>query len=245
LTPTCLRWVRSGIYNILAQYVVKRSRLRKKTMTLRLREDGTVIIAVPQEARASDIERFFQEKREWVSRKLKDREECGNRATGLDLLHRGKAPYLGFLYPLETGPSCKGGEQVIFTGRSVVLTTGQMPAQDRVRELMVRWYRARAKEEFAWRIDKYSAQFNLRPKGMRVTSGRYRLGSCSSDNCISLSWRLILAPDAITDYVILHELAHIREKNHSLRFWKYLETLLPDCKTRRRWLKENSHLFAL
>ncbi len=229
----------------MAQYVVKRSRLRKKTMTLRLREDGTVLISVPHEARASDIESFFIDKKDWIARKLEERERQGSRVTCLDLLCQGKAPYLGFLYPLETLPSNKGTEEVTFTGRSLVLTAGQMPAPRELREIMVRWYKARAKAEFAWRVSKYAAQYNLRPKAVKVTSGQYRLGSCSADNCVSLSWRLILAPDAVTDYVILHELAHIREKNHSATFWNYLETLLPDCRNRRRWLKENRQLFVL
>ena len=75
------------------------------------------------------------------------------------------------------------------------------------------------------------------PTGIKITGAKTRWGSCSSKNSINFSWRLVMADDEIIDYVIVHELAHIKELNHSPRFWAVVEGTLPDYKSRRSRLK--------
>ncbi|MEM3513203.1 MAG: M48 family metallopeptidase, partial [Thermoplasmata archaeon] len=88
-------------------------------------------------------------------------------------------------------------------------------------------------------------QFGFKPKKIKITSGKTRFGSCTSKGYINLSWRLVLAPPEIIDYVIVHELAHLKEPNHSKKFWAVVEKFIPDYKTKRKWLKENGHLLIL
>ena len=96
----------------------------------------------------------------------------------------------------------------------------------------------RAKEELPGKVAKYSAIMGLYPTGLTVTGAEKRFGSCSAKNRICFSWRLMGYPDAGIDYVVVHELAHIRHKDHSKAFYACVEQVLPDWRERRKLLRE-------
>ena len=92
---------------------------------------------------------------------------------------------------------------------------------------------ARARAELPPLLERYAARMGVRPAGMRVTSARTRWGSCSSRGVISFSWRLMRMPPEFIEYVVVHELAHLREMNHGPRFWAVVADVMPDWKARR------------
>ncbi len=96
----------------------------------------------------------------------------------------------------------------------------------------------RAREELPPKVAYYARRMGLRPAGMRITSARTRFGSCSAQNRLCFSWRLMDYPDAAVDYVVVHELAHIVHKNHGPRFWALVEQHMPDYRARRALLRE-------
>lgn len=98
--------------------------------------------------------------------------------------------------------------------------------------------RERARRELPPKLAAYAERMGLQPAGVRITSARTRFGSCSADNHICFSWRLMQCPEAAIDYVVVHELAHIREKNHGRTFYALIEQYLPDWRERRALLKE-------
>ena len=102
-----------------------------------------------------------------------------------------------------------------------------------------------AREMITEKVFHFSKKLDLAPQGIRLMTARTQWGSCSADNCLSFNWKLIMAGDACIDYVVAHELLHIKEKNHSPRFWKALESFMPDYKERRAWLDENAHLLSI
>ena len=103
----------------------------------------------------------------------------------------------------------------------------------------VRYYKKQARQVIPLRVKELSCLTGLGYKGIKITSARKRFGSCSPINSLTFSWRLLLAPGKVLDYVIIHELAHTVEKNHSRRFWGKIEELMPDYKFSHVWLKEN------
>jgi hypothetical protein len=103
--------------------------------------------------------------------------------------------------------------------------------------MFIRWYTMRAREIFAERVAFYARDMGLTFNGIRVTRARTRYGSCSFDNRLSFSYRLVMAPYDIIDYIIVHELAHVRIKNHSKDFWRYVEARLPGYRESKVWLK--------
>ncbi len=111
--------------------------------------------------------------------------------------------------------------------------------RDEGKRVLEGWYRARAVEFFPERVKMLAERHQFQFEKVRISSARTRWGSCSSKGTISLSWRLILLPLEAVDYVIIHELCHTVVHNHSSRFWKLVEDILPDYKDWRKWLRKN------
>jgi predicted metal-dependent hydrolase len=107
------------------------------------------------------------------------------------------------------------------------------------------WYRAQARRLISERVKHYAARNGFAYKRVSITRAKTRWGSCGSGGTLNFSWRLVLAPLEIIDYVVVHELAHLEVKNHSSVFWEKVEALMPDYKERRKWLKDNGQALSL
>jgi predicted metal-dependent hydrolase len=92
------------------------------------------------------------------------------------------------------------------------------------------------------RVKYYSSLSGFKYKNIKITSAQKRWGSCSAQNNLNFPQKLALAPDKIIDYVVIHELCHIKEKNHSRKFWKEVEKIMPDYKIHRQWLRNYGYL---
>ena len=97
--------------------------------------------------------------------------------------------------------------------------------------------RRRAVTEIPQRVAHYAPLMGVTPTGIKITSARTRFGSCNGKNSLCFSWRLMLYPAEAVDYVVVHELAHIRHHNHSKEFWAFVESAMPDYRTRQALLK--------
>ena len=116
---------------------------------------------------------------------------------------------------------------------------------DYARDLFVKWYKENALSEIKKSVEQYAFLRNLRYKKVRLSSGRCRLGSCSAKGNLNFNWRLIMAPQDIINYVVVHELMHLVEKNHSKRFWHKVSELFPNFKQARKWLRDNAYLLDI
>jgi len=213
-----------------------RSKRRRKTISLHIR-DGKIVIHAPHKASKKEIEEFIREKETWVIGKLieeKERREEWQKA----FLPGEKFLYLGEWYPLEIDESGHKEVTLKLSFGNFILNKDHAVE---VRDLFIDWYKREAKEKIEGRVRYYSDRFRLFPKGTKITGAKSRWGSCSRDDRLSFSWRIIMAPVRIIDYILVHELVHIKEKNHSRNFWSALEKILPDYRERRLWLKENGH----
>ncbi len=222
--------------------IVLRSKKRKRTLSLRIDDDGMVIVQVPYRTPEKDVTAFVRSRQAWIEKNLalhrQRSRECGGPrrfVSGDTFL------YLGDTYPLEI---CERKE-----GQPLTLAHGifrlYRGSREKARELFVKWYAGRAKEIIAERVDHYRRQLRFPPIEVRITGAQSRYGSCSADNRLSFSRRLVMAPYPVIDYVIIHELAHIKHKNHSKRFWGFVEEMAPDYRKHRQWLNDNNHLLML
>ena len=141
--------------------------------------------------------------------------------------------YLGNAYPLEIMNGQK--KPLILEGRFKLAESAQGYA---ALEFEC-WYRNQAKQILTERVNAYASHYALPYKGIKITSARTRWGSCSAKGSLNFSWRLILAPMEAVDYVVVHELVHTVYHNHSKRFWKKVEEILPDYNERRKWLRKH------
>lgn len=113
------------------------------------------------------------------------------------------------------------------------------------REGLEKRYRQAAKEYFPRRVAYYAQQIGVTYGTIRIAGQKTRWGSCSSKGTLSFNWKLMLAPPKVLDYVVVHELCHRKEMNHSPRFWKLVEEIMPDYKEYKQWLKENGNTLQL
>ena len=216
-----------------------RSRKRKKTLSLEVRKDGSIVIQAPWQVPQAEIDDFFKRKKPWIIKKLAERQVQPPSKRPNAFVSGGSFLYLGILYPLEVVDALGLNDPLNFCGDRFILD-GRYVSQGR--NLFLKWYRARAEEHLLERLRHYGRQMGLSAVDFRLSNARHRWGSCSPRNRLSLNWRLIMTPSAVIDYVVVHELMHRREKNHSRNFWQLVEAMIPDYRQRGRWLKMHSDL---
>ncbi len=222
-------------------YHLIRSKQRRKTISLHIKEDGKIVIYVPYRTPKWEIQKFIGEKQSWIVEKKSEKEKRIKEAEK-KFLPGERFLYLGEWYPLEMQESSSQGPPLTLAFGKFILNHDHIAE---ARDLFCNWYKKEAREKITERVDYYSNKFELPPEGIKITNAKSRWGSCSRENRLSFSWRMIMASVAVIDYVLIHELVHIREKNHSKKFWNYLESLLPDYRRHRQWLRENGHLLQL
>jgi predicted metal-dependent hydrolase len=224
-------------------YTVNKSRKRKRTISLRLRNEKEVVVCAPWSMSAAAIDRFIREKQDWIHKAIKKHRENALKTKAREYDTGEHFPYLGQSYPLEVFfEPCENAGIVLWDNRFYLNTREDRNLR---KNYFVSWYKKKALEHIRGRVDFFSRELEVRQENIKITAAQRRWGSCSQDNNLTFSYRLIMAPPDVIDYVVVHELAHIREKNHSPKFWKRVEEVMPEYRTHRRWLRENSHKFIL
>ena len=207
-------------------------RSKRKTIALIMEQDGTLEVRAPKQMTDKQILEFVQSKASWI-RKRKAAIQAGPPPhayrQGEEFL------YLGKLYALRYVKEQR--KTVQFNGTSIDLRTSGLPD---AAEWVEGWYRFRAREYLTERLAHYGQVYGFTYKTLRINGARTRWGSCNAKRkSLNFTWRLMMAPAEIVDYVVVHELCHLRHANHSAIFWAEVEGILPDYKQRRKWLKDN------
>lgn len=220
--------------------VIKIIRSRRRTVGLEVDDRGELIVRAPERLSRAAIDEIIDKHRRWIEKKLAEAEKRRQMFRPKKFVEGEKFLWLGSEYPLritqESRPALK------FTGREFILSVRW---QGRAREIFKKLYRRKALAYLGLRTRQLAELNGFKFARFRLSSAATRWGSCSARGTVSLTWRLILAPPEIIDYVIIHELAHTREKNHSRAFWNLVEEHLPDFRQRRGWLKKYGFLLNL
>jgi predicted metal-dependent hydrolase len=199
-------------------------RARRRTIGLMVEPEG-VQVRAPRHATLTDIEGFIREKEHWIRKRL-----AAPRRVPFVWQAGARLPWLGRTVTLtlrhgEAGAWLSEGELEFGLADGVSL-----------RERALGWIRGRALEFFCDRVAKLSGPHGLRVSSVGLSDAQTRWGSCGGNGRILLNWRLMLLPPHLIDYVAAHELAHLRELNHSPRFWNIVASLYPDHRSARREL---------
>ncbi len=205
------------------EFLLKRSPSRRRAV-LTIDERG-LTVSVPWRTSERYIARFLEESAAWILRKLdaweahKPAQRLWRSGESLDYLGRQlrlqvvAAPYV--LVTLQDAHVLE------------VAVSDPLHA-DAVRSTVIKWYRRHALGHFRDRVMHYSSKLEVEPPRVFLSSARTRWGSCNARREVRLNWRLMQAAPAVIDYVVAHELAHLKELNHSLRFWRLVERICPD-----------------
>ena len=214
--------------------VFVRSR-RARRYVLRVRPDGSARVAIPRGGSVDQALRFAERSKRWLERQLQKLAEHRSRpeqwSIGTEILFRGE------LVRIEAGVNGESG--LIRFGCQVVK---RIDAATDLRPSIERHLWRLAANELPKTVLEYAAMHQLSVRRVTVRNQRSRWGSCSRRGTVSLNWRLIQAPVFVCDYIILHELMHLRQMNHSARFWREVERVYPDYDRAECWLKQHSEL---
>jgi predicted metal-dependent hydrolase len=217
--------------------------LEGETVTVRVRESGRarslrvrlgprlpLEAIVPRRVGDAELDRFLLERRDWIARKLAEARSAAARSNVLGL-DRPDVVWLGLTpIPVAFGPA------VSPRLRDGSLVVGSSPTAEQAIE---RWYRREARKRIGRVVAREAARLRVRPGTLAIRDPKTRWGSCSSRGTIGFSWRLVIAPLEVLEYVVVHELCHLRELNHGKRFWRLLDEARPGWRDEAGWLREH------
>lgn len=194
--------------------------------------DGSVTVRAPMKMSASAIQKFVEKHGSWVEKKQAEavsivREKPRQYQEGERFL------FLGQDYPLEIIHSAQK-KLTLLDDRFILAKSAQKAAET----IFQNWYRQQAGKIIGEKVAFFAERYQLSVETIRVTSARTRWGSCSPKNKLSFSWRLVMMPPELIDYVVVHELAHTVHHNHSRRFWTLVGNWMPDYMERRKRLRQ-------
>ncbi|MCK5129834.1 MAG: M48 family metallopeptidase [Clostridiales bacterium] len=213
-------------------------RSNRKTISLQIDESAKLIVRAPYHISKNIINKFIDEKSAWIDKKqnlMKQHNEHNN----IEYEDGKIFLFLGKKYQLRINDTIKSimiyEDNIEFPFKYI----------ENAKKQMVIWYKRKAKEIIIPRAEEHVKNLNLNHNKIGINSAQKRWGSCNANGNINFSYRLIMAPIDVIDYVIIHELMHLKELNHSSQFWKLVESILPDYKIRRKWLKNNDFKMKL
>lgn len=207
-------------------------RSKRRTLSLQVTSGAEVIVRAPEKLSEKRILHFIEQKRDWILQKQEEARAAFQPPKqfleGEEFLYLGRRLKLR-IADLERAPVVLAGEELVVS----------RDYHSEAAVFVERWYRREARRILTERVHHFSRLTGHVFSEIKITGARTRWGSCSPSGTLSFSWRLIMAPLAAVDYVAVHELVHLEEKNHSQNFWKKIERIVPDYPAHLEWLRRN------
>lgn len=214
-------------------------RTKRKTIALIVERDGRLIVRAPLRAKEESIRDFLKQKEKWVLRKQAEVKSFYPPFVPKEYVNGEGFRFLGQIYKLQI---IEDKQPKLYLNGNFRLAQSALPRAEAVFE---KWYRKQAHEVLTGRVHWYAAKHGFQYKQVKITSARTRWGSCNSARTLSFSWRLVMAPMPVIDYVVIHELVHLQVRNHSKKFWSRVGVIMPDYEQKIEWLEKNGHLLNL
>ncbi len=229
-----------ALHGSLVEYAVRRS-ARRRTLGLTIDARG-LRVAVPVKAKQADIERLINQHAAWVLAKLREWQRPEH-AAAREWSLADPLPWFGQPLPLKVAPGKPG--LAVFDDM-LILTVPRPDDQKAARERLTALIREAARADFTRRLERYTTAYGAPLPRLRLTRAATRWGSCARDatggHRISLNWRMIHLAPRLIDYVVAHEVAHMRHMHHGPRFWAAVEKLYPDYIAARDEMRRMSHM---
>lgn len=213
-------------------------RSKRRTIALEITPNASLIVRAPIKTDLTYINALVAKKIHWITSKQELVRENYAKVKPKKFINGEDFLYLGKSYSLK----------ITDEYRNIVLDDYlYLPSsmQTKAKGHLIDWYKAEAVEKITQRVSWYSNITGLKYKSIKITNAQRRWGSCSGKGGLCFSWRLIMSPLSVLDYVVVHELAHIVEKNHSSKFWDKVKIIMPYYEKEYRWLKENGNMLNI
>ncbi len=218
-------------------------RSTRRTLAIQIHDNGGVVVRAPLRTTLSYILEFLEEKKVWIQHnkeKMHARIEVIKESKEKEFISGEEFLYLGEIYILTP---YDGKEIKVQKDTHILLFPRNYLGMEKkmIVKKIIEWYKKMAHKEIEALTHTYSRVTGWNYTSLRITSAQTRWGSCSGTR-INFTWRLIMAPYESVEYVVVHELAHIKEKNHGKKFWSSVAHVLPDYTKRKQWLNDNQRL---
>jgi len=214
---------------IKADKVIKSKR---KTLSLSVDKDGRVTVRAPYSCSDKRIEEFLIENQGWINRQKERIRKNSEAFSDFGVFDNGKFLLLGKVFTIRMSEvsACEIEERVIYLPK----TNPEKELEKTLKRIALNY--------FTERTEYFSSLSSLVPSSVKVSSAKTRWGSCSRERRINFSFYLIMCPVDVIDYVIVHELCHIKHMNHSSAFWEEVKKYIPDYREKRKWLRDNRYI---
>ena len=213
----------------MIKYTLTRS--KRKSVCIYIRS-GAVEVRAPIKMAQKDIDDFVTSKALWIAKKLELSAKCLWQQEDFRLGYGDFITYRGNEHPIYA----KEGRHVGFDNKGFFMPPDLDDNQ--IKAACVQIYKMLAKKDITQKVLEFSKKMRVSPLAVKINSAKTQWGSCSSKKSINFSWRLVMACDDVIDYVVVHELAHLIEMNHSSRFWTVVENFMPNYNEQKKLLKD-------
>lgn len=213
----------------------------QRTMNLRVRPDGLLRVTCGRRMALHEITRFISESKVFIQKRMLEVEAMRARyphkemVSGEIFLFFGERRVLEVIWSWNARPRMSAGELAL-----EMLAPVSSSVEER-RKAMRMFFRKQASLHLPERVSAWATRMSLHPRSVSIRGQRTRWGSCSASGAINLNWKLLAAPEHVIDYVVIHELAHIKYLDHSAKFWGLVAEHCPEWKSARDWLRENEY----
>ncbi|MDO8567860.1 MAG: SprT family zinc-dependent metalloprotease [Dehalococcoidales bacterium] len=230
--------IKEGTLNLdgcVVAYRLRRS-ARARYLRLEIRPEYLSVV-IPRGCGVQSGLDFMKARQGWILRHVAAMRQVKPRPVATEISSGDEIPYLGERLKVVTRPAgCRTGYVRLEKGG---LTASLADNGQKLDSLLEQWYRAQAARVITEKVGKWSGQLKVKCNLITIRSQRTRWGSCSFHGNLSFNWKLLMAPEAVVDYVVIHELAHLKRWNHSGRFWNLVAMHCPEWRVMKTWLRTN------
>jgi len=215
------------------------SRSNRKTLSLSILKDGQIVIKAPLKMSDELIEKFVFEKQHWIRQKLAYIEHNNEKFDNVIKMKK------FLLYGNEYSLKLADIKKIETSNNEMAIYIPKETQQEKILTKLKTWYKKLAKTTLENRLNYICNLVKLKPTNFRITDSKGRWGACNNRGAISFNYRVIMLPPSVIDYVIIHELCHLIELNHSKKFWNLVYSFLPNADAQKQKIKEYSFLLSL
>ncbi len=211
-------------------------RTNRHTIGIEINQVGELIVRAPLKCSNKEINSFIAQKWRWILKHQRTMKERVKNINHLNFVDGETLYYLGEKHQLKIAK--KAIKPLDFENGIFYLNDGYV---EYGREVFIYWFKREAKTYITKRVDEFSRIYGFEYHEVKITRALKRWGSCTRSGNLNFTWRLIMTPPEVIDYIIIHELAHLKQMNHSKNYWQIVEAIMPSFQLQEKWLTENGH----
>lgn len=231
------------IQNQIIPYTIRKSK-RARRIIIKVGLEKGVEVVVPHGAKVDSVEPFLRQREDWLLQHHLNYQQHRDTQQGRQFISGETLPFLDDTLTLDVSQKARGQHTTVQREGDILEVRLQADLaavhfREAAKQAIEGWYRQQAKAVLIPWTYQLAEQHGFTVNKISIRGQKTRWGSCSSNGNLNLNWRLLLAPSEAVAYVIIHELCHLREMNHSRRFWSLVESVCPEYRTWRKWLKDH------